>query len=266
MRCSAYCTATSFDTAKLSAHLKSHYKAQRFREVFHIKLNTSNENNSGGDIFFFPYAAIVCWGIEEEQEKSLLAELKEFEYQPVDQICDDLFTFSYGTTASIKEDDIVLPNKEILTKLAFSQAIAQSVKLDTFEHTIQKTVDLTRELPKLLAVMGKITLSGTEIRRMMGRLFIDRHSINLHQELLDTPEFFWEYSELEPYYRLVAHYLDIERRVNVLNQRLTVLKELFDMLNNEINHKHSSRLEWTVILLILIEVIVELSKLVLHLP
>jgi len=84
--------------------------------------------------------------------------------------------------------------------------------------------------------------------------------------LLDTPEFFWEYSELEPYYRLVAHYLDIERRVNVLNQRLTVLKELFDMLNNEINHKHSSRLEWTIIWLIVIEVIIELSKVVLHLP
>ncbi len=63
----------------------------------------------------------------------------------------------------------------------------------------------------------------------------------------------------------MAHYLEIERRVNVLNQRLTVLKELFDMLNNEINHKHSSRLEWTIIWLIVIEVALALSSDIFHL-
>jgi uncharacterized Rmd1/YagE family protein len=265
MRCTAYCIATSFDTAKLYEYLKSRYGATRFREVTHIKLGQTDPATAEGDVFFFPYAAVVFWGLEHSQEKSLLNELNNFVYQPVEEIGEDVFTYGYGAAPSIKEDDIVLPNRDILSKLAFSQGIAQSVKLDTFEYTIQKTVDLTRELPKLLAERGKITLSGTEIRRMMGRLFIDRHSINLHQELLDTPEFFWEYSELEPIYNLVAHYLDIERRVNVLNQRLTVLKELFDMLNNEINHKHSNRLEWTIIWLIVIEVMIALSKDIFHL-
>lgn len=262
MRCSGYCIATSFDTNKLYAYLKDRYKAQRFREVTHVKITVNS--NDEGNVFFFPYGAVVCWGIEVTQELQILEEIKDFIFQPVEKVCDDLFLYAYGTTASIKEDDIVLPNKDVLTKLAFSQGIAQSVKLDTFEHTIQKTVDLTRELPEHLAMQGKIKLSGTDIRRMMGRLFIDRHSINLHQELLDTPEFFWEYSELEPYYHLVANYLDIQRRVNVLNQRLTVLKELFDMLNTEINHKHSSRLEWTIIWLIVIEVALNVTEILLH--
>jgi uncharacterized Rmd1/YagE family protein len=30
--------------------------------------------------------------------------------------------------------------------------------------------------------------------------------------------------------------------------------ELFEMLGNELNHQHSSRLEWTIIWLIIIEV------------
>lgn len=257
MRCSAYCNATRFDTSKLFEYLNRRYNAQRIREVIHMNLEER-------DVFFFPYAAIVCWGLEENQEKNLLSEIKEFEYM-IAEPCHDIFTYSYGDTARVKDDEIVLPNKDILTKLAFSHSISQSVKLDTFEQTIQQTVDITRELPELLAVRGKINLSGKEIRRMMGRLFIDRHSINLHQELLDTPEFFWEYTDLEPIYNLMAHYLEIERRVNVLNQRLTVLKELFDMLNNEINHKHSSRLEWTIIWLIVIEVALALSSDIFHL-
>ena len=261
MHCSAYCTATSFEIARLVEYLKSRYGATRIREVIHIKLGQNDPTSVEGDVFFFPYASVVFWGLEREQEKALLNEIKEFQYQPVIEVGEDEFSYTYGQTTSIKEDDIVLPNQDILTKVAFSQAIAQSVKLDTFEYTIQQTVDITRELPRRLAELGKISLSGKEIRRMMGTLFIDRHSINLHQELLDTPEFFWEYTELEPIYKLVAHYLDIERRVNVLNQRLTVLKELFDMLNTEINHKHSNRLEWAVILLIMIEVIIGLIHL-----
>ncbi len=265
MRCAAYCTATSFDISKLYTYLKERYQAQRLREVIHIKLDHSGAGDSDGNVFFFPYAAVVFWGLNLEQEQGMLKEIEAFAYQPVDKVCDDEFTYSYDTPVSIKEDNITLPNREVLTKLAFSQGIAQSVKLDTFEHTIQQTVDLTRELPLRLAEQGKIRQSGSDIRRMMGRLFIDRHSINLHQELLDTPEFFWEYSELEPYYLMVAHYLDIQRRVNVLNQRLTVLKELFDMLNTEINHKHSNRLEWTIIWLIVIEVILELTNIFFHL-
>ncbi len=264
MRCSAYCTATSFNIPALTGYLKDHFRPTLFREVIHFKLETEIPNSNEGDVFIFPYAAIVFWGLDANKEKDLLNQLKEFEREPAPKLGEDLFFYTYGTPVNIKDDDIVLPDNEALTKLAFSHAIAQSVKLDTFETTIQKTVDITRDLPRNLALHGQISLSGLEIRKMMGQLFIDRHSINLHQELLDTPEFFWEYSELEPYYKLVAHYLDIQRRVNILNQRLTVLKELFDMLSSEINHKHSSRLEWTVIFLILLEVIIAFAE-ILHL-
>ena len=56
----------------------------------------------------------------------------------------------------------------------------------------------------------------------------------LHVDVLDTPEFFWEYPELEPLYIMTANYLDIETRVEVLNQRLDVIHELFEMLGNEL--------------------------------
>jgi len=94
----------------------------------------------------------------------------------------------------------------------------------------------------------------------MGELFIARNSINLHLDVLDTPDFFWENSEVEPLYALMANDVDIKTRVEVLNQRLVVIKELFEMLANEVNHQHSSRLEWTIICLIIIEVFVSLLR------
>lgn len=265
MRCAAYCIATAFNIPELLIYLRTNYGLHRYREVLYIRYPLDEHIDEGespkeGDVFIFPYGAVVCWGMRDDLERRLLQELKAFEIQPVDIIEDDIFSYEYGEKANIKEDDIILPDQDIVTKLAFAHGMAQSVKLGIFEQTIQKTIYLTRELPEFLEKQGKIRLSRKDIRKMMGRLFIDRSSINLHQELLDTPEFFWDHSDLESYYAKVAHYLDRERRVNVLNQRLNILQEIFDMLAAELNHQHSARLEWTIIILIVIEVVLSVAR------
>ena len=92
----------------------------------------------------------------------------------------------------------------------------------------------------------------------MGELFIERSSVNLHSDILDIPEFFWDHSEVEPLYTMIANHLDLETRLEVLNQRLDIVHDLFEMLGNELNHQHSSKLEWIIIWLIVIEVILTL--------
>jgi uncharacterized Rmd1/YagE family protein len=59
---------------------------------------------------------------------------------------------------------------------------------------------------------------------------------------------------------MTANYLDLKTGVEILNHRLKVVHELFEMLGNELNHQHSSRLEWTIIGLIVLEVILILLK------
>jgi len=100
----------------------------------------------------------------------------------------------------------------------------------------------------------------TEIRKRMGELFNVRSSINLRLDVLDSPDFFWEYPELEPLYLQVAADEELQKRLEVLNKRLNVVHEMFEMLGNELNHQHSSRLEWTIICLIVIEVVLTLLR------
>ena len=116
-----------------------------------------------------------------------------------------------------------------------------------------------------LANLGRISLSRKDISRKIGELFVERNFINLQADILDIPEFFWDHPELEPFYRRTAHYLDITKRAENLNKRLGVIHDLFEMLSNELNHQHSSRLEWTIIILIVIEVIIALLKDIFHL-
>ena len=57
---------------------------------------------------------------------------------------------------------------------------------------------------------------------------------------------------------MIANHLDLETRIEVLNQRLDIVHDLFEMLGNELNHQHSSKLEWIIIWLIVIEVVMSI--------
>jgi uncharacterized Rmd1/YagE family protein len=257
MDCCAFCNATSYNIKPLIDFLRSRYKIATYREVVHAEIPL--EGNVC-DVFYFPYGVTVVWGVPKEKGIQFVELISDFFQQKLDEIETDEFTYALGEPPKVIDDEILLPNLDILTKLAISHGLAQSVKLGTFESTIRKTFNQTKEIPENLAKRGKISLSRREIRRKMGELFIERNSINLHLDVLDTPEFFWDYPELEVYYNLIANYLDLKTRVEVLNQRLGIVHELFDMLGSELNHQHSSRLEWTIIWLIIIEVTLSLLR------
>lgn len=261
MRCTGFCTAASYDIAGLFQVMGHRGAVQLHRDALHFQLR--EDKRTRGDIFYFAYGAVVFWGFTREEEKEFLNEVKKFERDPVLHT-EDEFTFVYGDTMKIDEDEITLPNKSALSKFAISHGIAQSVKLTIFEESITKTFDSTKRLPEELAEKGSISLSRKEISQKMGEIFIERNYINLHTEMLDTPEFFWEHPELEPFYRRTAHYLDISKRVEALNRRLNVVHELFEILRNELNHQYSSRLEWTIIILIVIEVVLSLMRDIFH--
>jgi len=263
MRCTGYCTAAGYETQKLFQFLQMTGPAQMLRDVVHTQ--PKDDKSVKKDIFYFAYGVVIFWGFSEEEEKELLTTLKKFEREPLAKPELDEFSFSYGDKMKIEDDEIVLQKKDSMTKLAMSFAIAQSVKLTVFEETIHRTIEHSKQIPKDLSIHGKSTLSRKEASRKMGELFLERNYINLHTEILDTPEFFWEHAELEPSYRRMFYYLDVKKRAELLNRRLTLLHELYEILSNELNHQQSSRLELTIIILIVIEVVIALLRDLFHL-
>eukprot|EP00617_Octactis_speculum_P023924 CAMPEP_0185769246 /NCGR_PEP_ID=MMETSP1174-20130828/53471_1 /TAXON_ID=35687 /ORGANISM="Dictyocha speculum, Strain CCMP1381" /LENGTH=152 /DNA_ID=CAMNT_0028454239 /DNA_START=95 /DNA_END=553 /DNA_ORIENTATION=- len=133
--------------------------------------------------------------------------------------------------------------------------MAQSSKLFVFEERLELTMSSVKKIPEELATYGKISLTHNQVSKMIGKLFLARTQVNLHSDILDEPDFLWECDEWEPFYRRIMVYLDIENRVELLNKRLDVIRELLDVLDTQLENKKAARLEWIVIILILIEII-----------
>lgn len=258
LRCVSFCTADSYDLLGLGSFFKKKgYVTRISRDALHV-------SNKSGDIFFFNHGCFVCWGFKKSFEDKLIEQVREFSTHPLVHIETDHFYYQYGeitkidTHERLRLDMITLESEEHQIKLAISYGLAQSIKLEAFEEAIKVAIKVNSYLPEEIATRGTISLSRRAIFKRMGEIFIARSSINLNMEYLDAPEFFWRNPNLEPFYVMIKQFLDIPSRVMALNQKLDVLQELLDILNSQVQHRHSSLLESIIILLIAVEIIISL--------
>ena len=271
LRCTSYCVALALDLLTLYRHLCEGrgLNCRMHKDGLNAVLHCIEHASSGRDAhsFFFSYGCVVTWGLSEAEERErlrLLADCGCSQEPLTEHEVDDFgFAVSVEGKPSVAKDVISLGSHEVREKLAVSFALAQSVKLGVFERTVELTIQETRAIPERMAVDGKIRLERTAITKRIGQLFVDRASINLHSDILDHPDFFWEDDEWLSLYLKASKYLEIERRAEVLNKRLDIIKELFDMLASELHQSHSVKLEWIVIVLIAIEIFFQTVTIVL---
>lgn len=273
MRCSSYCTSSEYKMNALVANLnKVGLEPQFFDDVIYIQ--KEHRDSSPIDVFFFPFGCVTIWGAEETQEKTILADIVQASSLKGNGLQDngsqnneliaDFIYFDYDeengkTFIDEEQNKIILGDKSSFTKLSISHALAQSVKLSVLEQSVSNLIVKTTPIQQELARTGSVSLSKKEISQQIGILFNERYSINLHSDILDTPEFFWRRPSYEPLYLMTVEFQDIQIRQNILNHRLSMIHELYNILSNELNYKHSTRLEWIIIILITMEVVLSLA-------
>lgn len=257
--CKSYCTAVRYNFKECSAFLESHYKTTKYKNFCIVYIGKWL-------CFIFEYGVVVHWNLSYNDEQSILQQLADFEIETIQDSVFDHFWYEENSGAPIKisNDTIYLQSDNEDEKIGVSQWLAQSIKLSFFETTTTQTIESTSSIPTSLATTGDTGLNSTAISKMRGELFLAKSRINLHYDLLDSPEFFWEYPELLPYYESTAHYLEIRNRIEVLNKKLEILHEMFNMLADEQKHHHSSFLEWIIIWLIVIEIFFTVFHDILH--
>ena len=238
-----------------------------------IELDTATRIGVSGtqEVFIYEFGSIVLWGFSRGEEEGIIKLIRKFavkgtvkEYEFGD--CEDDMAFVTSPSVnriSIGNDVITLPDETLAKqRLAVSYAIAQSTVLSLFESRIEKKMEEYKYIPETLAAVGSVHLEQTQLGKMIGEIFVIRHDVNLHSDILDTPDFFWEEDQFEPEYKMVMRYLEMDGRVEVVNKRLDLLRELLDVLQEQMENKHAVTLEWIVIWLIVVEIVIEVVSIV----
>lgn len=248
---SAFALGRKFDMAKLEEKIITLSEVIEMEEVLALKF-------SEGFCFFFPYAVVVFWSLNTVQRAHVLDLIASCVEEPFPGIDGDELEWQLGKENSVKQDTIILTSSDSKLLLSVSHALAQSVLLSTFETQVEELIEKTSPMVQNLALEGKTKTTSKETNLLIGTLFYIKAQVNLQSDVLHTPDFFWEEDEHEPFYKLMRVYMKITGRTNVVNQRLTEVGQLLSFVQESHKETTELRLEWIIILLIILEVLFEM--------
>ena len=235
------------------------------------------------DIFFFADGSVIFWSIPELERKTVLDFLRQNSgIEEADGSYDEdtifeeseMMTYSYidseqnsganhkSTHLDTRGYQIRLlkindNNRTYLEKYAFSNAIAASVKLGALEAQLDRFIDSIEFLSEDMKRGRAVKVSRNAVLMKTGEIFALRHVLNLSSDLLDTPDFYWDRENLEILYHATCAHLAVAKRIRVTNEKISHCCELLDLVTNHLNDHHHTKLEWYIIILIMIEVIFE---------
>ncbi|KAK3584295.1 hypothetical protein CHS0354_013247 [Potamilus streckersoni] len=232
------------------------------------------------EIFYFRDGSVVCWDMSESERREILRFAKRFTINPYssqlvmqeNESMEVVYSTSTGLVGDkiyIKErDDVeteaVAPDddddetSQILEKYTFSDALSQAVRLSLWEANLEQFVDSIEPVTEDLRDGRKVKISRREVLQKLGEIFALRHYMNLRSDLLDTPDFYWDRPKLENLYKKLNTYLSIFSRTRVMNEKLNYCCQIMELLNGHLNDDRHVRLEWMIVILIVIEVIFEI--------
>ncbi|KAM7347080.1 required for meiotic nuclear division protein 1 homolog [Cochliomyia hominivorax] len=285
----AFSTAEEYDLERLFIALKEQklYEAKKFFSTDNLGVDKGvlyvtakyQVGQEVRDIFFFREGSVVLWNFSDLETNNVLSFLKPFEKEaylkPLVRSESEVMPYTYIPHSVVDiEGDLIASSdvepakaffqngKFFLTsgednfynKYTFSNAMATSIKLGIWEATLDRYIDSMAFITDDMKKGRRIRISREEILRKTGELLALRHVINLSSDLLDTPDFYWDREDLEALYVQVCNYFSISRRTKVMNEKINHCVELAELISHNLNEAHNTRLEWMIIILIMIEV------------
>lgn len=249
-----------------------------------------------GDVFIFPSGTLVTWALPEGftsyfATRTLLPAAEQPHKEPIETEDLEYIEDTTREHSTIKGETIILGTRHstssqqhyhtedfsehnqiqtvdtVLTKIAFSSGFARSTKLAILESNLSTYLASTSDIPLLLSRGSRLPLSISRrfILRKTGQLLLLRAQLNLYSELTDSlPDLFWDSRhelQLESYYDMVGKALDVGIRIKILNEKMDYAGEIAQVLRERLSEKHGVLLEWTIIVLIAVEVGFEVLRL-----
>ncbi|KAL3809556.1 hypothetical protein ACHAXA_001830 [Cyclostephanos tholiformis] len=211
------------------------------------------------EVFVFGFGAVVFWNFVDVSEEMAWMERHLVPHDVLGhrhniesiKAARDEMGFRYGDAFRWRRDVVQLRTRDAGEKMAVSFALSKSANISIYEWRMEQEVRRNAHIPEALAEHGELRLRRKEINSEIGRLYLLNNAINLTTNMLDTPEELWDDDRFQPEYDKSIEYLDVLARIDLLNQRLEVLKDLNTILMDAAQNNHEATLMWIVIVLII---------------
>ena len=133
--------------------------------------------------------------------------------------------------------------------------VSQSVALDYYSEQTAKLLEETNQYTFNLEKTGKLKISGNRLKRFIGKMLNLMNRITENLYIFDSATSTWDNEVLDHIDIELKKTFDLQSRYRGIHEELEIIKENLGLFKDIMHHRHSSLLEWIIIILILVEVV-----------
>src|SRR5579863_8004027 len=204
---------------------------------------------TSGMVALFRFGVAVLVGLSPLEEEDTLAKLKQRTSGARARVDDETAVIEIAP----EFDDLAPPGGPIQMKnlspqrfLVVADALAKTVALGRDEREVNAVFDVIEPFAAMLAKSGRPPFR----RRVSGRVAVE-----------EKPDVLWDRPDLERLYARLEDEYELKERASALKRKLDVIVETAHALTDIIDADRATRLEATIVILIVAEIVLTLYQL-----
>lgn len=206
--------------------------------------------------YLFNYGVVVFAGFSDLEKSELLKFVRQYAELEVKGEYREDFTVNIheGAPIQFSYNDITLPALTEDELRIIMLNIAQSVALDYYEDLSFDIMSNTQKLTTELERTGSFSSPKRDLLKFVGRTLNIKNSIIDNLYIFDAPDIVWESELLGKIDEGLKRIFDLRMRYRDVDYKLKIVQENLTLFTDLLQNRESTRLEWVIIVLILIEV------------
>jgi uncharacterized Rmd1/YagE family protein len=218
---------------------------------------------TGGMVALFRFGVAVMVGLSPLEEEDLLVQLRSRVTGPRARGDDEIATL----VVAADSDEPIVPGGPIHIKnlsperfLLIADALAKSVALGRDEREVNRVFEVIEPFALELATSGKPPFNRRAMLQLIGQALLAQHSVSGRVAVEEKPDVLWDRPDLERLYARLEDEYELKERAGALKRKLEVIVETAHALTDIMDANRATRLEATVAILIVAELLVSLVQ------
>lgn len=236
----------------------------RCKETFGRKLLFSDsdelffELSTHKYLYIFRYGIVCTYNVSDEELSLIFEKISETAINSIltdEMLSETLDISTEMPKLSIDFNEVSITDNDSEKIRLLMLNLSQSVALDHYAGITENLLIETQKHTSQLEIAGKLDIGGKTLKRFIGKVLNIKNKISEKLYIFDSPDVAWDSESLNQLNRALKRKFDLKDRYQVISQQLNIVKENLDLFKDIMDHRESSRLEWIIIILIVIEVI-----------
>lgn len=220
---------------------------------------------SEGLAVLFRYGVIVVFNVGQNEESAFVAQLMPRITDPyAGRESEELRIVLRPDADEQLDQDSTLTLKEATVERMqlIADCLAKSLMLAHYETRIAAIFDRIEPLAAALRRRGRPGREGRLLLSQIGRVLLVQHKMVGRVETCEKPELLWDHPALERLYVRLADEFELRDRDRALDRKLDLVSRTVETLLGLVHHSRNIRLEWYVVLLIVVEIVLTVYPMV----